>query len=560
MGITEYGERHADGSYSAVYSPAELDEYAGNPFIEALPHIMSEDEIIEYLTVTPSIRDEDRLLPDRLRFHKIKRIKDFLHPLEEHFIIQQRLSELIRSGYLGRNPLDPAFLTRLRVLNELQGDDDIPQTEQISSQMQYIQCTAESFSIIGVSGMGKTTAIERLLRLYPQVIRHDEYNGKLLNKTQIVWLKIDCPYDGSLSTLCKNFFQSIDTLLGTNYLAKYGILNRVTSTMLINMTRLVCLYGIGVLVIDEIQHLLQSKNDQYEMLNFFVTLSNTVGVPTVLIGTPSAKKLFTGNFRQARRVASAGNIIWDRMVENSPEWEVFLESLWEFQCLRERVPLTKELKRAFYYECQGITSVAISLFVLAQDRAVAEGSERLTAQLLKTTVEKDLAFLMPMLKAIRNNDIASILKYEDISVDFEQVLNDQKLDFQFHERIKAVREQQRDVLHRSQADKAEEILVWVAEAGLDDNLTTKELEIIIRRAVESSPEDTDLKTLRNQVLREIIARGEPEKKENKLKKTNMSGVLVLPLVPEIALKKKRHPYEELKDLGYIKNPLVEFYM
>src|SRR5699024_11530411 len=105
-----------------------------------------------------------------------------------------------------------------------------------------------------------------------------------------------------------------------------------------------------------------------EMLNFFVTLSNTVGIPTVLIGTSKAQKLFKGNFRQARRAASDGAIIWDRMAENSEEWEFFLETLWELQCLKTYYELTEELKKSFYYECQGITAVSLNLFILAQER------------------------------------------------------------------------------------------------------------------------------------------------------------------------------------------------
>src|SRR5699024_12509343 len=105
------------------------------------------------------------------------------------------------------------------------------------------------------------------------------------------------------------------------------------------------MYGIGVLVIDEIQHLLHSKNDQEEMLNFFVTLSNTVGIPTVLIGTSKAQKLFKGNFRQARRAASDGAIIWDRMAENKEEWDFILDTIWEYKCLKTFFRLTEELKK-----------------------------------------------------------------------------------------------------------------------------------------------------------------------------------------------------------------------
>lgn len=83
------------------------------------------------------------------------------------------------------------------------------------------------------------------------------------------------------------------------------------------------------------------------MLNFFVTLSNTVGIPTVLIGTSKAQQLFKGNFRQARRAASDGAIIWDRMAEDSEEWEFFLETLWELQCLKLVQNLLAKLKRRF---------------------------------------------------------------------------------------------------------------------------------------------------------------------------------------------------------------------
>ena len=110
------------------------------------------------------------------------------------------------------------------------------------------------------------------------------------------------------------------------------------------------------------------------MLNFFVTLSNTVGIPTVLIGTSKAQQLFKGNFRQARRAASDGAIIWDRMAEDSEEWDFFLETLWELQCLKTRSELTEDVKKTFYEECQGITSVAVNLFILAQERALFDES------------------------------------------------------------------------------------------------------------------------------------------------------------------------------------------
>ena len=39
------------------------------------------------------------------------------------------------------------------------------------------------------------------------------------------------------------------------------------------------------------------------MLNFFVTLVNTIGLPVVMIGTTKAMSILQGEFRQARRGA-----------------------------------------------------------------------------------------------------------------------------------------------------------------------------------------------------------------------------------------------------------------
>ena len=101
------------------------------------------------------------------------------------------------------------------------------------------------------------------------------------------------------------------------------------------------------MVIDELQHLLNAKHEQKRTLNFFVTLSNTVGIPTVLIGTSKAQQLFKGNFRQARRAASDGSIIWDRMAEDSEEWEFFLETLMGITVFKRTHIATEELKRRF---------------------------------------------------------------------------------------------------------------------------------------------------------------------------------------------------------------------
>lgn len=65
------------------------------------------------------------------------------------------------------------------MLHELREDEEQAH-KYIDERLNYIRSTADSLSIIGISGIGKTTAIERLLLMYPQVIKHGIYKGNRL--------------------------------------------------------------------------------------------------------------------------------------------------------------------------------------------------------------------------------------------------------------------------------------------------------------------------------------------------------------------------------------------
>lgn len=543
----------------ADYKEQALSEYNNNPFIEALPPIFTEDDVLERFMVTPRITEQDKQSETNIRYHVLKRIKNFIQPLPIHFEVERRLSTLIRRGYLARNPLEKSFLERIRVLHQLREDEEEAH-KYIDDRLNYIRSTADSLSIIGISGIGKTTAIERLLLMYPQVIKHEIYEGQHFNSTQIVWLKIDCPYDGSLSTLCKSFFKAIDDLLGTRYLEKFGYLNRVTSTMMLHMTSLASMYGIGVLVIDEIQHLLHSKNDQEEMLNFFVTLSNTVGIPTVLIGTSKAQQLFKGNFRQARRAASDGSIIWDRMGEDSEEWEFFLETLWEFQCLKTHSELTEELKKTFYEECQGITSVAVNLFILAQERALfdeANEDEKLTTRVIKMTASEDMKIIQPMMNALRKNDLKAIYKYEDIMISLDGLMINHKQNTEYEGKVKEAMKERQNTLQYKRLEITESLSYEIASLGIFDTLNPNDIRKLVTRVVDNQPIESEYSNLKLEAIQNAMTLNQ-KKKEQKLKSIPKEELLPLLMLRAKAIERKKHPYELLKENGYIKPILEKF--
>src|SRR5258708_11817503 len=134
------------------------------------------------------------------------------------------------------------------------------------------------------------------------------------------------------------------------------------------MARVAAMHGVGVLVIDEINRLSgSSSGGAASMLSFFVQLTNSLGIPVVLVGTYKARFVLSGEFHQIRRGTGQGDLVWDRMEagkwietqmkksrkngantnntqhkERLGVWQLFLESTWTYQYTAVPVPLTSE--------------------------------------------------------------------------------------------------------------------------------------------------------------------------------------------------------------------------
>ena len=393
----------------ARYLEQVIPEYQGNPMIEALPEIWAGDTVEEMLSEEAPHHDGERMLDARYRMHCIQRLFHYFQPLEQHIDIEQRISRCIRQGYLNRNPCTKEYA---RILAD--------GYEALSGRRgyQFIQGfrpNASGFTIIGMSGVGKSTAVEKILSLYPQCISHDGYHGQPLVLTQIVWLRLDCPHDGSIKGLCFQFFEAIDRAMGTDYFPRYTKSRYTVDVLMVLMTQLVNLYQIGILVIDEIQHLSLAKGGGSEkMLNFFVTLVNTIGIPVVMIGTTKAMSILQSEFRQARRGSGQGDLLWDRM-QNDLSWEIFVTSMWKHQWTRSKIPLTEEMRNILYEESQGIIDIAVKLYAMVQIKAITVGSDSFSARDFHAAAAEKLGLVKPMLDALRTGDKKKIRQYGDIS-------------------------------------------------------------------------------------------------------------------------------------------------
>lgn len=393
----------------AQYREQVIPEYQGNPLIEALPEIWGGDMVVEMLSEAAAYNDGERQLDAHYRMHCIQRLFHYFQPLEQHVDIEQRISRCIRQGYINRNPITREYA---RIL----ADGYQALTERSGYQsIRGFRPNASGFTIIGMSGVGKSTAVERILSLYPQCIMHSNYQNQPLPMTQLVWLKLDCPHDGSVKGLCFQFFEAVDRAMGSEYFPKYTKSRFTVDVLMVLMTQLVNLYQIGILIIDEIQHLSLAKGGGSEkMLNFFVTLVNTIGIPVVMIGTTKAMSILQSEFRQARRGSGQGDLLWDRM-KNDISWQVFVASMWRHQWTKQKMLLTNEMRDSLYEESQGIIDIAVKLYVMVQIKAIATGRDTFEAKDFHMAAVEKLGLVKPMLDALRTGDKKKLRQYGDIA-------------------------------------------------------------------------------------------------------------------------------------------------
>lgn len=534
----------------AEYKEQMIEEYRGNPFIEALPPIYSKDEVVDKLVVYPNYNSKERMLDSHLRVHMVQRLFQCFQPLQVHLDLESRISRVIRQGYLARNPFRPEYAASLqdgyRMIQNLNLD--------LCSNKRF-RTTAAGFTIIGVSGMGKTTAVNRILATMPQIIVHSQYRGVKFSMCQLVWLKLDCPYDGSIKGLCMEFFSKVDSLLGTNYYKKHVSGRHTVDSMLSIMSQVARHTGLGMLVIDEIQHLKQAKSGGSEkMLNFFVTLVNTIGVPVVLIGTTKAMSVLQSEFRQARRGAGQGDMVWERLKKDS-NWDLLMGALWDYQWTKKEVPFTPEISDIMYEESQGIIDIAVKLYAMAQIKAIYSGIEEVNAGLIKQVAQENLKLVQPMLEALKSGDMRRISQFEDIStVDFEEFISSERPKYSSGDKIQELLIKKKQKENADTLSLKERAVLKLLDLDIDPQKAQKVVEKIITQEGDSiSVSELVIKAV------QILIGTAGKKTSVKKNRTEFRDENDLRVIVEEGKMKQMSAYEALRAKGIIKTVENDFF-
>ena len=340
--------------------------------IHILPSMKSGDDLFSELKVLPeydgAIRCED--VPIRLMA---------LSDLYRIYVPSQMSLEIYSKMYL-------ALLRSLQKKGTKLAVQQKNQNYKAMLQQEYsgIMGGSDSFTIIGASGIGKSSAISRALTLITEnkVIEVENPYTKI-----IPCICVQCPFDSSVKGMLLEILRKVDEMIESKYYEN-ALRARTTTDMLIGSVSQVALNHIGLLVVDEIQNVCNSKNGK-SLVGMLTQLINNSGISICMVGTPESAVFFEQAVQLARR--SLG-LRYDVM-EYGTDFRKFCEIVFSYQYVKEKTEITDGIMEWLYEHSSGNISVVVSLIHDAQEIAILNGKEVLDLESLNEAYRQRLSML-----------------------------------------------------------------------------------------------------------------------------------------------------------------------
>ena len=244
---------------------------------------------------------------------------------------------------------------------------------------------SDSFTIIGASGIGKSSSITRAVQLLTteEIIEIKNPYSKI-----IPCVIVQTPFDSSVKGLLLEILRVVDEKLGSKYYSN-ALRTKSTIDMLIGAVSSVALNHIGLLVVDEIQHVVNHKNGK-TLIGCLTQLINNSGISIAMVGTPESAAFFTQAMQLARRALG----LQYNAMPYGEEFYFLCASLYRYQYVKNAAPLDDSVVRWLYEHSNGISTV-VSLLHDAQEIAILDGSETLNLTTLRTAYQNRIAMLHP---------------------------------------------------------------------------------------------------------------------------------------------------------------------
>ena len=342
-------------------------------FTSKLPEMKSGNELISALSIIP---EYDETICQQNQAVRLMALSD----LYQIYIPSQMSLEIYSKLYL-------ALLRSMQKKETQMAIKQRYENYRAIQQQSYsgILGGSDSFTIIGTSGIGKSSAISRAISLITEnrIIETDKPYTKI-----IPCLIVQCPFDSSVKGLLLEILRKVDEELGTDHYI-HAIKSRASTTdMLIGAVSSIALNNIGMLVVDEIQNVVNSKNGK-SLIGALTQLINNSGISICMVGTPESTVFFEQAMQLARR--SVG--LQYTTMNYDDYFQSFCKIIFKYQFLKNRTEITAAITQWLYEHSAGIISVGVSLIHDAQEIAILTGKEVLNLDTLNEAYQQRLSLL-----------------------------------------------------------------------------------------------------------------------------------------------------------------------
>jgi hypothetical protein len=358
----------------AIYHDAILPEHRGNPLIEALPPKCSWEIVMEVFSNFPDFEEDIAEHPNPLvREEYLNRIEEIRQPLTDYHDCFRAIERAIKKGYSAKNPLSPTTAQYLHYL--------VDEKPEIAPKTGFFQPKGEGLTLIGESGVGKTSMLEQVLSYFPSVIEHDSYKGhSLVLRKQVVWIKVDCPSNSSVRDLCEEILAALDLSFDREKTKPAGTIGALVR----QLEQCIKSSFLGMLVIDEMQNLqFKRTGGENNLLKFLHRLVNKLGVPLFFVANPPFDLTLVKELKAARRAESGYHHKMSVLARESASWKVFIDQLWNYQWTNVYTKLTDELNDSLHLLSVGNIDMASRTYREAQRLVIGCADERITVTTLE---------------------------------------------------------------------------------------------------------------------------------------------------------------------------------
>ena len=200
-----------------------------------MPKMLTEEELMKALTVLPEYDKEVRSKSET-----------------ERLIALNDLYSVYVPNTMSTEVYSKMYLALIRSLNKKFSKNAVIQKNSSAG----VIGGADSFTIMGCGGIGKSASIGRAVELIGEKRTILDEN---LNEV-IPILSVQCPFDSSVKSLLLSILKTVDDVLVESDYYDKALKVRATTDTLISMVSKVALNHIGLLIVDEIQNVVNSKN------------------------------------------------------------------------------------------------------------------------------------------------------------------------------------------------------------------------------------------------------------------------------------------------------------